>query len=159
MFTDDVDRTDFCRRLIRCVRRAEWGIRAFCLMRTHYHLLVEVEENELQPGMQWLNGTYAQQFNRRHGRWGHLGGCRYSAASVDSERHLFRCFRYIARNPVEAELCAAPQDWPWSSYRGLAGYAKGFPFVDDRAIHALFGREPTATGLLRAFVEEALTEP
>jgi REP element-mobilizing transposase RayT len=157
MFTDDVDRTDFCNRLGRCVRRFQWRIPAFCLMETHYHFLAEVEENALQPGMQVLNGSYAQQFNRRHGRWGHLGGCRYSSTAVESERHLFRCIRYIALNPVEAGLCAAPQDWLWSSYRGLAGYAPSFPFVDDRAIRALFGREPTATMLLRAFVEEAVT--
>lgn len=26
-----------------------------------------------------------------------------------------RCCRYVVRNPVKAGLCAAPEDWPWSS--------------------------------------------
>jgi hypothetical protein len=37
-------------------------------MTTHYHLIVEVAEDALQSAMHWLNGTYAQRFNRRHAR-------------------------------------------------------------------------------------------
>jgi putative transposase len=159
MFVDDDDRTDFCNRLARTIRKQAWHLRAFCLMTTHYHLLLEVEENRLQSGMQWLNGTYAQQFNRRHGRSGHLNGSRYSSTPVESERHLLRCFRYIALNPVVAGLCERPQDWLWSSYRGTATYAPGFPFVEDKPIRELFGSGPKALEMLRAFVEEAVTEP
>ena len=160
MSRDDVDRTDFCNRLGRTIRRKGWRCRGFCLMPTHFHLLVELDENTLQPGMQWLNGTYAQQFNRRHSRWGHLNGARYFCGGVESDRHLLRAFRYIALNPVAAGLCERPQDWPWSSYRGSAGYDRGFPFVDDGVIREFFGSEPAAaTELLRAFVEEAVTEP
>jgi putative transposase len=154
MFVDDLDRTDFCNRLGRCVGKMGWRCRAFCLMTTHYHLLVEVDENRLQPGMHWLNGTYAQQFNRRHGRWGHLGGARYSATGVESERHLLRCFRYIALNPVIAAVRGQPQDWPWSSYRGTADYGRGFSFVNDNSIREFF----RTAELLRTFVEEAATE-
>ena len=159
MFNDDIDRTDFCNRLARCVREVDWTLRAFCVMTTHYHLLLEVEENRLQAGMQWLNGTYAQRFNRRHGRWGHLAGQRFWHTPIVSERQLYRCVRYIALNPVEAGACERPQDWLWSSYAGLAGYRRGFPFVDDSSIRALFGHGPNRTELLRAFVEEAVTVP
>jgi putative transposase len=160
MFIDDIDRSDFCNRLTRCIAKLDWRCRSFCLMTTHYHLLLEVEENRLQPGMQWLNGTYAQQFNRRHGRWGHLCGARYGSRPVESRRHLLRCARYIARNPVEAGLCRRPQDWAWSSYGATAGYGgRGFPFVDDQPTRQLFGTGPEAEELLRAFVEESMTEP
>jgi hypothetical protein len=128
-------------------------------MTTHHHLLLDVAENCLQPGMQWLNGTYAQQFNRRHGRWGHLNGARYSSTPVESERQLRECFRYIALNPVEAGVVERPQDWYWSSYRGTAGYDEGFSFVDDRSIRELFGPGPFGTELLRAFVEKRVTDP
>ena len=106
MFRDDVDRTDFCVRLARVIRKHDWVCHSFVLMPTHYHLLLEVDDNMLQPGMQRLNGTYAQAFNRRWGRWGHLRGDRYSAKPVESDGHFLGCVRYIARNPVEAGLCA-----------------------------------------------------
>jgi hypothetical protein len=110
--------------------------------------------------MQWLNGTYAQQFNRRHGRWGHLCGARYSCGAVESERHMLRAFRYIALNPVSAGLCHHPRDWPRSSYSRTARYDESFSLVADHTIRDFFGPDLVAsTELLRAFVEEAVTVP
>jgi len=49
MFRDDFDRTDFCRRLERTIDKHAWTCHAFCLVGTHYHLLVEVEETHCSP--------------------------------------------------------------------------------------------------------------
>jgi REP element-mobilizing transposase RayT len=154
MFADTADRMDFLGRLANAIRRFEWSCRSFCLMTTHYHLLLEVGTNRLQPGMHRLNGQYAQEFNRQHGRSGHLHGDRYSATPVESERHLLASFRYIVRNPVRAGLCESPADWPWSSYRGTAGLDGGFAFVDDTPIRDYFGGgDEEALRRLRDFSE------
>jgi REP-associated tyrosine transposase len=155
-FRDDDDRTDFCNRLSTVVLKLRWRCMAFALLTSHYHLVLEVEENRLQPGMKWLNGTYAQRFNKRHGRWGHLCGSRYSLVPIESRRQRMRAFRYVALNPVRAGLVERPDDWVWSSYAGTAGYAKAFPFVDDRPIRESFGDGPDGLELLRVFVEEAV---
>ena len=155
-FRDDVDRTDFCNRVSAVCTKLRWRCMAFALLTTHYHLVLEVEENRLQPGMKWLNGTYAQRFNKRSERWGHLCGSRYSLVPIASRRQRLRAFRYVALNPVRAGLVARPQDWPWSSYAGTAEYAKPFPFVDDAPVRACFGADAEALELLRAFVEEAV---
>jgi putative transposase len=154
MFVDDVDRTDFCRYLERAIARHAWICHAFCLMTTHYHLLVEVEQDALQPGMRDLNGPYARDFNRRYGRKGHLKGGPYGASFIETDEHLLGCVRYIARNPVEGGLCESPADWFWGSYRGCAGYDRGFSFVTNTFILAIFHEDSTkARRLLRAFVE------
>ena len=70
MYRDDFDRTDFCKRLSRTIRKYGWKCHAFVLMTTHYHLLVEVDQDALQPGMHMLNSQYAQVFNRRWAREG-----------------------------------------------------------------------------------------
>jgi hypothetical protein len=121
--------------------------------------MVDVAEDALQDAMKWLNGTYAQRFNRRHGRWGHLNGARYYCKLIESDIHVLRAFRYVARNPVAAGLCDRPQDWRWSSYRGTAGYARPFRFVDDRRIRQYFEKGRAGVRALRAFVEQGLTEP
>ena len=155
MFRDDTDRMDFCGRLARTIRRFGWTCRAFCLMTTHYHLLLDVADNRLQPGMHRLNGQYAQEFNHRHGRSGHLHGDRYASELVQTDGHMLRAFRYIVRNPVRAGLCDNPADWLWSSYRGTAGLDGAFAFVDDRPIRAYFGRDAEdAIRVLRGFVED-----
>ncbi|MBV8063973.1 MAG: transposase [Actinobacteria bacterium] len=156
MFADNVDRAHFCRRLASVIADARWQCRAFCLMTTHYHLLMDVPANTLQPGMQRLNGPYAQGFNRRRGRSGHLRGDRYAAAPVESVGHMLRAFRYIARNPVEAGLCSSPVDWLWSSYRGAAGLDGAFAFVNDASLREYFGGDSAESlRVLRGFVEDS----
>ncbi len=160
IYVDDVDRTWFCAYLTRAITANAWTCRAFCLMTTHYHLLLDVPHNALQKGMQGLNGCYARRFNQRHGRRGHLFGERYYAGRVDSDGHMLAVLRYIARNPVEAGLAAEPEEWLWSSYRGCAGIDAGFAFVDSRSLRRYFGRdEARSCELLRAFVAGAANVP
>jgi hypothetical protein len=52
----------------------DWNIHALCLMTNHYHLVVEGLRDNLSDGMKMLNGEYAQIFNGRYERWGHVFG-------------------------------------------------------------------------------------
>ena len=65
IFKDDDDRQLFLRLVIDQVARSSWTCLAYSLMRTHYHLLVRLEEETLSSGFQRLNGRYAQMFNGR----------------------------------------------------------------------------------------------
>lgn len=155
LFRDDFDRTVFCNGLIRRLRRSNWSCLAFCLMSTHYHLLLDVPDDTLQAGMRCLNGHYAFAFNRRHGRNGHLFGNRYFALPVPTDISFRQRFRYIALNPVRAKLCASPLDWPWSSYRDAATGSRTFPFVDhSRALDAFRDESGEAAELMREYVED-----
>jgi putative transposase len=66
IFRDDEDRRSFLALLTRAARRSGWELHALCLMTTHYHVVLESTRAHLSAGMQWLNGIYAQDFNRRH---------------------------------------------------------------------------------------------
>ena len=89
-------------------------------MENHVHLLLETPCANLGAGMQWLHGLYAQTFNERHGRSGHLFQGRYGSVRVKTDEQLWMLARYLAVNPVKAELCGRPADWPWSSHGALA---------------------------------------
>ena len=77
---------------------------------------------KLSAGLHWLNGRYAREFNKRHGRFGHVFAERFQARVIESEEYLFDACEYVAQNPVAAGLCDAPEDWPWS-YRRYGGGA------------------------------------
>ena len=117
---------------------------AYCLMENHYHLLVETPRANLDDAMQRLNGTYAMRFNRHHERSGHVFQGRYGAKLIIDDDYAFTVVRYIAANPVQAGVCAAPEEWPWSSYAATAGLvaAAGVPH-DDGARLASRSREIT----------------
>jgi putative transposase len=117
VFCDDADRVLFLRLLSETVDRHKWTCHAFCLMGTHYHLVVETSQAALSRGLHRLNGLYAQLFNRRHDRSGHLFGGRFHAWVLDDEEHFRHACEYVAQNPVRAGLCRQAEDWPWSSVR------------------------------------------
>jgi REP element-mobilizing transposase RayT len=79
IFRDDEDRERFLTTLGRVIRIFRWRVHAYVLMGNHYHLLVETPEANLSRGMRHLNGVYTQEFNRRHGRVGHLLQGRFKA--------------------------------------------------------------------------------
>lgn len=103
-------------------RRYSWCYDVFCLMSTHFHLIVRTPLPRLSKGMHWLNGVYAQRFNRRHGRTGHLFENRFSARVMRDEEHWEKSCRYVLENPVRAGLCEFATDWPWSGGRFLRRY-------------------------------------
>jgi REP element-mobilizing transposase RayT len=121
IYLDDEDRHTYLRMLGAVVAKRNWCCLAYCLMPNHVHLLVETPGANLGIGMQWLHGLYAQTFNERHGRSGHLFQGRYGSVRVTTDAQLWMLVRYLAVNPVRAELCARPANWRWSSHGALAG--------------------------------------
>ena len=121
LFHDDADRRLFVSMLMRTAKRRTWELQALCLMSTHYHLVLRTTVTSLAAGMHWLTGVYAQRFNRRHRRFGHLFAGRYGSRTIDSDEYLVRACEYVLLNPVRAGLCLRAADWPWSGSRS------GFP--------------------------------
>jgi len=122
VFADAVDRKRFLETLAEACEKTGWFIHAYVLMDNHYHLLVETPEANLVTGMKWLQGTYTQRYNRRHGVFGHLFQGRYKAVVVDagSPNYLETVSTYIHLNPARAGLIQIGQErlkrYRWSSY-------------------------------------------
>jgi putative transposase len=155
LFRDDLNRAVFLRELARVTRTFEWTCIGFCLMGTHYHLMLEVPDMALPVGMQSLNFRYSVDFNQRHGMRGHVQFARYGAVRIANESHLQTVYKYVSRNPVEAGLCRTCEDWPWSSYAGAVGLAEPHSFVDPlRVLQSFDLVRELAAARLRAFVEE-----
>ena len=107
------DRRLFLAMLDRIVRDLSWSLHAWCLMTNHFHLIVEIPSENLSAGMHRLNGVYAQWFNDRHERTGHLFERRFSAKRIEDDAQLYNTAEYILQNPVKAGLCSNPFDWHW----------------------------------------------
>jgi REP element-mobilizing transposase RayT len=118
---DDDDRRRFVRLLGRVVRERRWLLHAWVLMSNHYHLLVETPEVGLSRGVKWLNQKYAQDFNQRHERVGHLFQGRFKGILVEREGHLLELVRYIVLNPVRCQAVRYAGDYEWSNYCATAG--------------------------------------
>ena len=51
IFLDDVDRHDFIKTLAESCQKTGWQVHAYCLMRNHYHLVLETPKANLVAGM------------------------------------------------------------------------------------------------------------
>ena len=132
IFHDEQDYRKFLELLGKTLSRFNWICHAFCLMGNHYHLMIETPDANISRGMHHLNGSFSQAHHKRHDTVGHLFQGRFKAIVVDRESYLLELARYVVLNPVRAGLVAHPEDWPWSSYRNMAG----LPFLEGTAAGA-----------------------
>jgi len=144
IFFDEEDFTDFLTVLGQVAKRYHFLLHSYCLMHNHYHLLIETPEGNLARGMRQLNGTYTQHANQRHQRVGHILQGRYRSILIDKENYLLELSRYIALNPVRANLVEDPKDWPWSAYPQLIGFNQRIPCLSSDWILAQFAPERKA---------------
>lgn len=158
IFLEDRDRSSFLSLLAGVSNRFNWLCHAYCLMENHYHLIIETPDGNLSPGMRQLNGVFTQLFNKRHQRVGHLFQGRYRAVLVERESYLLQVCRYVVLNPVRADLVRSPEAWPWSSYRGTAGYERAHPCLTTAWILQQFGeRMSAARANYREFIRDGIS--
>ncbi len=137
IFRSDRDREDFLKRLAGCRDRFGFRLLAYCLMTNHFHLALRTAATPLSRIMACLQSSYAQLFNRRYARVGHLFQGRYKSRLVQEDRYLQALIRYVHQNPVRAGITRRACDYPWSSDRHLRR-ARGPRWLDvDETLAAL----------------------
>lgn len=160
VFFDDVDFAYYVELLGRTAVRFGWLVPSYCLIPNHVHLLVFTPAGNLSQGIQWLHGTYAQWFNRRHGLRGHVFDGRFHSKLVEGEEYRLNVQRYIEMNPVWAGLCAHPAQWRWGSHRAIMGLTLAPAWLDARTTLSWFGVTPeVARRRYERFVLEAPPRP
>ena len=88
----------------------------YCLMKNHYHLLIEITRENLSGFMRQLNMNYAIYFNKKYRRTGHLWQGRFKSWYVTDEAYLYTLILYIEQNPLKANVVKDLQTYPYSSY-------------------------------------------
>jgi putative transposase len=155
---DDYDRRTLLRRLARTIELHRWECLSWCLLDTHFHLLVRTPQANLGVGMKWLTSSYALDFNHRHDRQGHVFGGRFYSVVVARDSHFVAALVYVALNPVRAGLVKRPEEWRWSSYASLIGRVPAPPFLARERAFELAGLpQAHAERAFRDAVEAALS--
>ena len=121
IFDNDSDREMFLQLLADCGRRWNVWTQAYCLMDTHYHLVLEDAGGQLSRAMRHIDGVYTQHLNRRIGRDGPLMRGRFRSRVVQTECYLQELVRYVHANPVDARIVARAAEYGWSSHRAYLG--------------------------------------
>jgi len=128
-------------------------ILAYCLMPTHFHLLIHVKpsspSHQVTPSHLMTNNSnvnnaiavllrsYTRAINLQEGRTGSLFQQKTKAKLLShlmTESHQMTpypnnyplaCFHYIHQNPLQAQLVTDLTQWPFSSYLDYAALRNG----------------------------------
>lgn len=88
---------------------------SYCLMPNHYHLLLKTssETDDFIKLMHRFMTSYAIYFNKKYQQTGRLFQSPYKSKYLPREKDIIRTLKYIANNPVKAELCRNSNDYKW----------------------------------------------
>jgi putative transposase len=135
-----------CRRFVDLLRtyrtRFFLNIYHWCIMRTHYHLLLEVAEpGKISSIMAGLGRAYCHYHHKIHGTSGFLWQGRFGLQAIHKEQYLLACGRYIERNPVRANIVEHADLYRFSS---AAFYCLGArdDITSEDPTYARFGLNP-----------------
>lgn len=154
---DDEDRKEFLRRMGELALGTGTSIYAFALMTNHAHLLLKSGEQGLSSYMRRLLSGYAQYFNRRHQRVGHLFQNRYKSIICEEEAYFDKLVAYIHLNPLRAGLVHSFEElesYPWCGHAVLMNKIH-YPWGDRDYVLLFFGNgEGEALHAYQEYLEE-----
>ena len=119
IFQDEFDYQVFTELLKTAAKDNGCMIHAYCFMTNHFHLLVETGDIEIGKFMKQIACKYAMYYNHRYGYKGHVFEGRYKSCLVQTDEYFLQTSRYIHLNPVKAGMVFRPEEYRWSSYRGM----------------------------------------
>jgi len=105
---------------------ANYELYAYCLMDNHAHLLLRERTQPLAVIVKRIASSYAQCFNLRYKRVGHLFQDRFRSEPCDRPDYFLTLLDYIHNNPVKAGVSVSPAAYAHCSYSDLLrGSAEG----------------------------------
>ncbi len=116
IFENEEDKTKFIETLKTYKAISGYKIYAYCLMDNHLHLLLKVEEEDLDLIFKRIAGSYVYWYNWKYYRRGHLFQDRFKSEPVEDDGYFLTVLRYIHQNPMKAGLCKNLGEYIWSSY-------------------------------------------
>ena len=141
--------TAFVAILAEVKKRDDLIVYAWCVMPTHYHLLVRTTGRELWRSMATLHSRFSWWLNRRQGVMGPAWQSRYKAKLVEDQRYFDQLVVYIHLNPVTAGLVEDSGRWRFGGHFELVNRKRRAVLDVDEMLQGFGDDRP---GARRAYV-------
>ena len=114
IFIDDSDYEMFLEIVCKACRLYQVILHDYCLMSSHFHLLVETKIDNLSLFMKHINSNYAIYANKKQNRSGHFWQGRFYSRYITSEEYYYILIRSIEQNPIEAKIVDKIGEYPYT---------------------------------------------
>lgn len=156
LFRSDDDKEFFLKLFNKYQKAYMFKIYSYCLMNNHAHFIINSNGADISAFMHKINQCYAQYYNRKYDRHGHVFQDRFKSKMVDNERYLITLSAYIHNNPVDInEFRDRVEDYKYSSLAEFLGKkCQKFVEVDTGAILEHFNMDQETAGkIYKKFID------
>ena len=84
-------------------------------MANHYHMVLKTPEANLDRFMNYFNRELSREIGMQTGRINQKFGARYYSSIIRDLRYYHNVYKYVYRNPIEANICRKVEDYRFSS--------------------------------------------
>jgi putative transposase len=130
LFRSDDDKEVYLKLFNKYQKFYMFKIHGYCVMNNHAHFIVNSNGADISTIMHKINQCYAQYYNRKYNRHGHVFEDRFKSKIIDSDKYLITVSAYIHNNPVDInEYRNCVENYRYSSL-GIFMGIKSHQFVD-----------------------------
>lgn len=144
LYKNDKDKLKFISIIKKYQILYKFRIYGYCLMDTHYHLIIDANGADISEIMHSINFVYALYFNKRHKRHGHLFQDRFKSKIVENNEYLLALSAYVHNNATDIPGYEnRPEEYAFSSLGVYLGLKHDpYEMVEDDLIMGLFNKVP-----------------
>lgn len=119
-------------------------IYAYCLMDTHVHLLIYSNGADISKFMHSINQSYAQYYNVKHDRRGHVFSDRFTSTIASKDTDVALMSAYIHNNPKDIKgYRNSVENYEYSSFNVyIENNTNKFNLVDCNFVLNYFNDDP-----------------
>lgn len=141
LFKDDQDKAAYMGYVKKYQKQYQFKVYSYCLMDTHCHFIIDANGSDISKVMHDINFSYAQYYNIRHDRIGHVFYDRFKSKIIKDDRYLFAASAYIHNNPIDIKMYETnPEKHPFSSLSVYLGLKNDpYEILDEGFILNMFG--------------------
>jgi len=143
LFKDVRDKDKYLNLVAKYQEKFKFKVYSYCLMTTHAHFILDCNGADISKIMHGINQSYAQYFNIRYKRHGHLFQDRFKSKVVLTQRYLLILSAYIHNNPTEIHnYRKCPEKFKYSSLGIYLGYSSdSFGILHQEFLMGLFNND------------------
>jgi REP element-mobilizing transposase RayT len=116
LFPDNSDKECFLDLIKKYKEKFHCKIYGYCLMSSHYHLIIDTCGYDISKFMKSLNQSYVKYVNKKYNRRGHLLTERFNSKIIDTTEYMLTVSAYVHNNPKDLEGYSGKEfEYPYSS--------------------------------------------
>ena len=142
LFKEDEDKLKYLELIKKYQLKYMFKVYGYCLMDNHGHLIIDVNGSDISRIMHSINFSYAQYFNRKYKRHGHVFQDRFKSKVVKDERYLIALSAYIHNNTTDIkEYKNKLEEYRFSSLKDYIKNKNEFEILDKGFLIKLLNLE------------------